>query len=483
MNRQSKVGVSLMLAALAGLIGFAGLSAKDAEPKKEQAKPEAVSSIKAKPLSANVKKGLEYLVNQQNANGGWGQGGGWRNSLDGGGRIEGANVADPPDVASTCMAVLALLRAGNTPKDGPYAKNVAKALEFICSEVEKSDKDSMYVTAIRGTQVQGKIGPYVDTFLATLVLAELKGNAPDDNSEKRLAGALNKVVAKIEKNQKDDGTFAGNHGWASVLSQGLCSKGLNRAFQNGVAVKTETLKRDNDQSVVGLDKESGKFASPAATGTIGGLAEPRIDRDRVVPVVPKEPIKDVKPATPKEPIKEGKLVAPAPAATAPSDAGVTIYNTSARAAGLQETDNSLARNEERNRRIVADPKAPKDAKEKAQRELAFFEEAKVAQQAAVKGLVSQVDDKGFIQGFGSNGGEEFLSYMNIAETLVVKGGDEWAKWDKAVTDNLNRVQDKDGGWSGHHCITGRTFCTAAALLTLMADRAPVPVAAAAPEKK
>ncbi len=41
--------------------------------------------------------------------------------------------------------------------------------------------------------------------------------------------------------------------------------------------------------------------------------------------------------------------------------------------------------------------------------------------------------------------------------------------------NLDRVQNEDGSWSGQHCITGRTFCTAAALLTLMADRAPVPV--------
>jgi hypothetical protein len=52
-----------------------------------------------------------------------------------------------------------------------------------------------------------------------------------------------------------------------------------------------------------------------------------------------------------------------------------------------------------------------------------------------------------------------------------------------MTENLNRIQDKDGGWSGHHCITGRTFCTATALLVLMADRAPVPLAAKIKEGK
>ena len=42
-------------------------------------------------------------------------------------------------------------------------------------------------------------------------------------------------------------------------------------------------------------------------------------------------------------------------------------------------------------------------------------------------------------------------------------------------ERLNRLQNGDGSWSGRHCIEGRTFCTGAALLTLMADRTPVPV--------
>jgi hypothetical protein len=67
--------------------------------------------------------------------------------------------------------------------------------------------------------------------------------------------------------------------------------------------------------------------------------------------------------------------------------------------------------------------------------------------------------------------------MNISEALAAKGGADWEAWDKAMADNLTRIQDRDGSWSGSHCITGKTFCTATALLVLMADRAPVPVAA------
>src|SRR5262249_30916921 len=95
-------------------------------------------------------------------------------------------------------------------------------------------------------------------------------------------------------------------------------------------------------------------------------------------------------------------------------------------------------------------------------------------QAAV---IGRLDDERFVSGFGSNGGEEFLSYMTIAESLVTRGGDEWKRWDARMTRNLGRVQNGDGSWSGHHCITGRTFCTATALLMLMADRTPVPVSA------
>ena len=90
-------------------------------------------------------------------------------------------------------------------------------------------------------------------------------------------------------------------------------------------------------------------------------------------------------------------------------------------------------------------------------------------------MIARLDDKQFIAGFGSNGGEEFLSYMNIGESLVVKGDKTWKTWDKSISENLSRVQNNDGSWSGHHCITGRTFCTSAALLVLMVDRSPLPI--------
>src|SRR5262245_37933989 len=43
-------------------------------------------AVKPKPISPNVQKGLDYLIEMQDASGGWGQGGGWRQSGNQGGR-------------------------------------------------------------------------------------------------------------------------------------------------------------------------------------------------------------------------------------------------------------------------------------------------------------------------------------------------------------------------------------------------------------
>jgi hypothetical protein len=157
-------------------------------------------------------------------------------------------------------------------------------------------------------------------------------------------------------------------------------------------------------------------------------------------------------------------------------AGVELYSGAATLGSLQECDNrhrAMRRDVQRK----LDEAKTQSEREQAKATLKRFDDNERALQSARQAIVNRLDDKQFIAGFGSNGGEEFLSYMNIGESLVVKGGKEWKKWDREITANLNRIQNNDGSWTGHHCITGRTFCTSAALLVLMTDRAPVPVAA------
>jgi hypothetical protein len=452
MNAMARI---LVLACCAGL--FVSFGHAEDKPPKTEAKKDAPTP---KPLSDAVKKGLEYLVNQQHESGGWGQGGGWRNSTQGNGRVEGANVKDPPDVGNTCIAVLALIRAGNTPKEGPYAKNVAKGIDFLCNTVEKADKDSLWVTDVKGTQIQSKIGQYVDTFLASMVLSEIKGKMDTAKSEERLVVALDKVVTKIEKHQGADGTFAGNNGWASVLSQGLANKGLNRARQAGAKVSDEAIAKVEKQVAANFDGKTGEFRGG---GGVGGAA-PAAGLGRAVEAV-------------EAPFRGGNRTesAAAPAGIG-SDAGVAIYAQSAQLASGQEVANTLREERKKAEEVLTKKDAKESDRDQARATLKRVADVEKLQDQATKTVVNRLNNKEFVAGFGSNGGEEFLSFMNISETLYAKGGEEWTKWDKSICENLGRIQDKDGSWSGHHCITGKTFCTASALLTMMADRAPMPTA-------
>ena len=68
------------------------------------------------------------------------------------------------------------------------------------------------------------------------------------------------------------------------------------------------------------------------------------------------------------------------------------------------------------------------------------------------------------------GGEEFFSYLNISDSLHRSGGNEWSKWNGNIKTKLARLQNSDGSWAGHHCITGRVAVTGAAVLTLQVDK-------------
>ncbi len=375
------------------------------------------TAVPPKPLSAAVRRALDWLSRTQQDNGGWTQGEEAVNMCQGAGVVK-----DAPNVAETCTAALALIRSGSTPREGPSASAVRRALDFVCKSIEASDRDSLYVTDLRGTRVQSKLGPYIDTFLASMLLAEARGRMPDPASERRVAAAHDKVLDKIARNQKQDGSWD-ERGWAPVLAQSVAGKGLNRSRQAGAAVSDEILDRTASRSAYQYDPASGGFDGAGS-------------------------------------------------------AGVKLYSSAANLGILGDSDNT---NVVRERTLLAlAESAPKEEdRKKARMDLEKIAANRKVHGEAQTAVVEQLQDPQFRAGFGSNGGEEFLSYMNIAENLVVKGGDEWKRWDAEMTANLERIQNGDGSWSGHHCITGRTFCTSAALLVLMADRTPVPLAAVA----
>jgi len=44
------------------------------------------------------------------------------------------------------------------------------------------------------------------------------------------------------------------------------------------------------------------------------------------------------------------------------------------------------------------------------------------------------------------------------------------KWNADIKAKVINLQNDDGTWSGHHCITGRVAVTSAAILTMLVDR-------------
>jgi hypothetical protein len=101
----------------------------------------------------------------------------------------------------------------------------------------------------------------------------------------------------------------------------------------------------------------------------------------------------------------------------------------------------------------------------------------------IKEITGQLSDTKFVTGFGSIGGEEFFSYLNISESLRRTLGPEWKKWNADMTAKLLKLQNEDGTWAGHHCITGRVAVTSAAILLLQADREPAPILPTSAKKR
>lgn len=484
-------GMALALMFTMGVWGT--MQAQDPAPEKPGAPPTPpedgsrpapvawTTAVEPKPITPPVKKGLDWLVEHQLGDGGWGQG---DESAQMGG---GAGLRDKANVADTSVAALALIRSGSTPSTGPYKDAVAKAVRFVRSSVEASDSQSLAVSTIKGTRVQGKLGPNIDTFLASLLLAEVKDRMADPAENRTVEVALNKILGKIKAHQKADGSWDNRAGWAPILAQSMAGKGINRAVQRGATVSPELLARTESYAktqfaqasppaAVGGGALGGGFAGSGAgiggagvgggfAGGAAGIGGAGISGPGSVASAP----------TPTESRSIPRVVG----TSAPGirgglgSAGVELYDRASSLGVLQDSVNSNSIQEEKLKKVVETSKDEAVVAD-ARKDLGRFKEARLARDNAQGQVIARLDDKGFLAGFGSNGGEEFLSYMNIGESLVLKGGPAWKKWDEAMTANLGRIQNDDGSWTGHHCITGRTFCTSTALLVLLGDRTPVP---------
>ena len=156
------------------------------------------------------------------------------------------------DVANTCIALQAFFRAGHSPATGAHQAIVKKGLDYVLSEITASKPEELYVTKNRSTQIQRKLGTYVDTFMAASVLPDFKGSMATSESEQELEKAIIMVLSKMERHQQEDGTWRGT-GWAPALAQGLANKGLSKAAVNGFKVNRKVRRKaeKNQQALSG----------------------------------------------------------------------------------------------------------------------------------------------------------------------------------------------------------------------------------------
>lgn len=372
--------------------------------------PAAVKPLSTAELPAEVKASINtasaWMAKAQLPDGGWGAGSHARQHV----RDPHAVQADP---ATTSLVALSLLRTGNTLTSGAYQQPLREATEFLLNAVEKWPHTQPRLTPLSGTQPQQKLGENIDAILTVQYLTHLLKYHGQHPWKERMEKALQKCVRRIEREQDSDGGWKGG-GWAPVLQSALADGALESAKDAGITVDSMVLQKSK------------------------GYQKSNFDTATKSPVT-------------------GKA------------AGVMLYS-------LSSTTRSSAKEAKKAREIV----------EKGKREGKLKLEDKVGEQALVKAGATPAEAKELVtayminentkqqsvredvmQGFGSNGGEELISYLMTGESILMQGrANEWKQWYDTMSKKILAIQKRDGSWEGHHCITSPVFCTAAALLIL-----------------
>lgn len=354
----------------------------------------------------SVETGLEWISKAQHPDGGWGAG-------THANQKEMNPHAVQPDPATTAMVSMALLRSGNTLTSGKYSAPLKKSLHYLLGEIEKSANNTSNITSLTGTQIQIKLGANIDVALTAQFLSNLLEQAGNDEATKaRVKKCLDVCVKKIQNGQTANGSFKGS-GWAGVLQSSFANNALESAQANGIAVDSVVLEKSREY-------QKGNFNS--STGAVN----------------------------------------------TDMGAGVVLYSVSS---STRASSKDARKVEEQFARAKKEGKLAKDAKVTTENlEKIGYNKTEAMKYNTSYNVynsakeVSQQD--GVMSGFGNNGGEEFLSFLQTGESMIIGKDNDWKKWYEKVSGTLLTIQNQDGSWNGHHCITSPVFCTATSIMIL-----------------
>ncbi|MFD0860967.1 hypothetical protein ACFQ1M_02005 [Sungkyunkwania multivorans] len=355
-----------------------------------------------------IDKGLDWLSQSQQPNGGWGAG---LHSMQ--------HQMDPhsvkTDPATTAMVAMAILRSGSTLKDGQYSSSLNKALNYLLLAVESTSKDDPYITTNRGTQIQSKLGEHIDAVLTMQFFSNLLNHELNDDKKRRIERALDICVSKVQMATDDQGKVK-NAGWAGVLQSGFATNALESAEAVGANVDKKILEKQRAYQKGNVDEQTG----------------------------------DVKTS---------------------DGAGIMLYSVSssvrATAKEAREAEEQLNKAKEEGIIAVEEIVTPQAL------ERIGFDADKAKKYSASYGVYNAAKEQAqrddVMTGFGNNGGEEFLSYLQTGESLLVNKDNDWKTWYDKISGRIVKIQNKDGSWNGHHCITSPVFCTATSLMILTVE--------------
>ncbi len=190
MGQADRSGCGWLMVVTMGMValGIAGRGHADA-PSRVLPKLMDRATVKA------IDRGLNYLAKTQRRDGSWLNQGGY---------------GSHPEVMSS-LSGLGLMAGGSTPKSGPYAKNVRRAMLYILRVGENSS--SGYLCGSSGQLM------YSHGF-SMLFLATCYGCEADEETEKRLKKVLDKAVKMTGVAQSKPNDISPGGGWCYTPSSG-----------------------------------------------------------------------------------------------------------------------------------------------------------------------------------------------------------------------------------------------------------------------